>query len=396
MESSKPAVPVQTKVTALLFRAITFCQPKPWPLGAMATDPRTRTGVQDNGQKAEVDKVGVRGGGKRVLLDRRPRGDIADTDFKVVIEPVPEPAEGEALVQSVLISLDPTHRLWASETPQYMPCVGLGTAMRAGSIGKVVKSTTGKFKPGTLVVALGGVQEYFCVKESELNPVLDGVPLTHNMSLFGFIGLTAWVGVNICEPKAGQTLVVSGAAGAVGSIAAQLGKARGMRVVGIAGSEDKVQWLKDTLKLDDVINYKAEKVADGLDRCCPNGIDAYFDNVGGETLEAVLTRMNAFGRIAYCGHIAGYNKGECDAVTVNQFQMILMRRIKIQGFIVSDHLSSIVACMSELLDLYIAGKMMVKEDIDESGIENYPKVLRKLYNGTNTGKLIMKVHPSLN
>merc|ERR1712232_1026032 len=194
---------------------------------------------------------------------------------------------------------------------------------------------------------------------------------------------------------AGQTLVVSGAAGAVGSIAAQLGKARGMRVVGVAGSDDKVQWLKNTLKLDGVINYKAEKVADGLDRCCPDGIDAYFDNVGGQTLEAVLLRMNTFGRIAYCGHIAGYNKGECDAVQVNQFQMVLMRRIKVQGFIVSDHLSDIVKCLADLLELYVAGKMVVNEDIDTSGIENYTKVVRKLYNGTNAGKLMMKVGPTV-
>jgi len=352
-------------------------------------------GERDQGEKAKVDSVGVRGGGKRVILRQRPIGDIKDVDFSVVSEAIPEPEPGEALIQAVLISLDPTHRIWASDVAQYMPCVGLGTCMRAGVIGKVVKSTTGKLKVGSFVGGMGGVQEYFCMPEAALNPIVPGVPLSLNHSLFSVvIGLTAWVGFNICEPKVGQTLVVSGAAGAVGSVAAQLGKARGMKVVGIAGSEDKVKWLTNVLKLDGVINYKTESIADGLERCCPEGVDAYFDNVGGQTLEAVLSKMNRFGRIAYCGHIAGYNKGECDAVQINQFQMILMRRIKVQGFVCVDHLPDLMACFADLLELYIAGKMLVHEDIDTSGIENYPTVVKKLYNGANTGKLMMKVAPT--
>jgi len=401
LQSAKTApVTFQVKAFACFGRVASFCQKQPWPLSAMKADPRSATmaaalcGAADSGKKAAVDENGPRGGGRRIILVKRPQGDIKDSDFEFVTEHKPEPQPGEALVQAIYISIDPTHRIWMSDEAQYMPCVGLGTCMRAGVIGKVIKSTTGKLKPGTYVNGLGGVQEYFCCPEAALNPVIPGVPLSLNHSLFSLvIGGTAWVGVNICEPHPGQTMVVSGAAGAVGSVAAQLAKARGMKVVGIAGSEKKVKWLLEELKLDGAINYKAEDVAKGIDRCCPAGVDAYFDNVGGATLEAVLTKMNRFGRIAYCGHISGYNTGECDAVQVNQYQMILHRRIKVQGFICMDHLPDLMKCMTDLLNLYIAGKLQVQEHIEETSVDNYPSVVRMLYTGANEGKLMMQVAP---
>ena len=381
------------KMMALLARCARMCQSAPWPLAAMKSDTRDATwaGPQDADGKARVDEKGAKGGGKRVKLVKRPVGEIKKSDFEVVTESVPEPEQGEVVIKHILISLDPTHRLWMSDQPQYMPCVGIGTVMRASAVGKVIKCPSGKFKEGAFVSCQGGVQEYSVCKEAMVNSIVPGTPLAANVSIFNpVIGLTAWVGINILEPRQGQTMVVSGAAGAVGCIAAQLAKARGMKVIGIAGGKQKVQWLKDELKLDDAIDYKGEGVAAGLARCCPNGVDAYFDNVGGETLETILTHMNRFGCIAYCGHISGYNS-ESAPVSVNQFQMILMRRIKIQGFICIDHVKELVPCFGELLDLYAQGKLKVQEDIQVTGLENYVDTVNMLFSSKNQGKLMMKI-----
>eukprot|EP00438_Fugacium_kawagutii_P030351 Skav223234 [mRNA] locus=scaffold2231:307719:311862:- [translate_table: standard] len=389
--SDAPVVPVYVKALAYLGRLARHCSAEPWPAPKRDTRTAAFAGKQDDGTKALVDKEGPKGGGQRAILVSRPEGDIKESDFQIVVEKCPEPGPGEVLVKAIYISLDPTHRLWASEQPQYMPCVGLNHCMRAGVIGKVVKSYSGKWKEGTYVGGLGGVQEYFLAFEEAIYPVIPGVPLPLNHSLLNVgIGLTAWVGVNICEPKPGQTLVVSGAAGAVGSVAAQLAKARGMKVVGLAGSDAKCAWLKDEVKLHGVINYKTEDLEAGLARCCPDGVDAYFDNVGGKTLETMLTKMNRFGRIAYCGHISGYNS-ESAAVQVNQFQMILMRRLKIQGFICMDHFGDMMKSTAELLDLYVQGKMKVQEDIQEVPVAKYVQCVNMLYSGKNNGKLMMKV-----
>merc|ERR1712039_970653 len=266
--------------------------------------------------------------------------------------------------------------------------------MRAGAIGKVVKSSDpSKMAVGTLVGGIGGVQEYFVAPIAGLFPVVPEVPLSYNHSLFSMvIGLTAWVGTNICEAKAGRTMVISGAAGAVGSIAGQLAKARGAKVIGIAGSADKCAWLKD-LGFDEVINYKTDKVDERLDQICPDGVDSYFDNVGGQTLETMLKRMKNFSNIAFCGSISGYNdnEGVDQTMTVKNYEMILMRRIKIQGFICSDHAADMPTAMTELGGLVGQNKLKVREDIQEVGVEEYPRVVRMLYSGQNNGKLMMKL-----
>lgn len=366
-------------------------KPPLWP----ATTTDVRAGLGPPGKAGASDSAGIPGGGKQVLLKKRPVGDFKDDDFEVVETPIPEPGAGEVVVKSILLSIDPTHRIWATDADQYMPAVGLGTVMRAASLGKVVKSSDpAKMAVGTLVGGMGGVQEYFVAPIAGLFPVVPDVPLSYNHSLFSvLIGLTAWVGINICEAKAGRTMVVSGAAGAVGSIAGQLAKARGARVIGIAGSADKCAWLKNDLGFDEAINYKTEKLDERLDQLCPDGVDGYFDNVGGVILETLLKKMKTFSNIAFCGSISGYNahEGASQTMTVNNYDMILMRRIKVQGFICSDHVADMPTAMAELGGLVQQGKLKVREDIQEVGAEEYPRIVRMLYSGQNTGKLMMKL-----
>jgi len=343
-----------------------------------------------------VDDVGIPGGGKRLLLVARPQGDFKDSDFKVVEEPIPEPAAGQAVVQNIYVSVDPTHRIWASDKPQYMPAVGLGTVMRAGCVGKVVKtSDPEKMAVGTYVSLFGGVQEYACVPIATLNPVVSDVPLTYNHSVLSVvIGHTAWLGTNICKPKAGETMVVSGAAGAVGSIAAQLAKKRGAKVIGIAGGATKCAWLRDELCLDGVIDYKSDDLDAKLDELCPEGVDCFFDNVGGVTLETLLTKMRNFGRVAFCGAISAYtDENEPTVMNVKNYQMILMRRLTVQGFICVDHVDQFGTALGELIPMVMAGELKINEDVREVGVENFPSVVNDLYAGKNTGKLMLKINP---
>jgi len=366
-------------------------KPPPWP----ATTTDTRFAPIPVGKAGAADTAGIPGGGKQMLLKKRPVGDFKDDDFELKEAPVPEPGDGEVVVKNLLISVDPTHRLWATDADQYMAPVGLGTVMRAGAIGQVVKSSDpSKMAVGTYVGCMGGVQEYAVSPIAAVWPTVPDVPLSNNHSLFSVvIGLTAWVGTNICEPKAGKTMVISGAAGAVGSVAGQVAKARGAKVIGIAGSADKCSWLKNDLGFDEVINYKTEKVDERLDQICPDGVDAYFDNVGGEILETLLKRMKNFSNIAFCGSISGYNNNEGDSqmTTVKNYEMILMRRIKIQGFICSDHTADMPTAMAELAGLKAQNKLKIHEDIQEVGVEEYPRIVRMLYSGQNSGKLMMKL-----
>mmetsp|Transcript_102232 Transcript_102232/g.329631 ORF Transcript_102232/g.329631 Transcript_102232/m.329631 type:complete len:372 (-) Transcript_102232:84-1199(-) len=338
-----------------------------------------------------VDTTGIPGGGRRVFLVSRPQGDFKDSDFRVVDEPIPEPADGQVVVQNILISIDPTHRIWASDRPQYMPSVGLNTVMRAGTVAKVIKSSDeSKMPVGTLVSGSGGVQEYAMLPMSSLNRVIADVPLSWNHSVLSVvIGLTAWVGTNICEPKAGETMVVSGAAGAVGSVAAQLAKARGARVIGIAGGAEKCAWLTG-IGLDGVIDYKADDISSKLDELCPDGVHSYFDNVAGPTLEILLTKMRNFGRIAFCGAISSYNSADQKAPVTN-FAMVLMRRLTVQGFVCVDYIAQLGDALAELTPLVKGGGIKVREDIQEVKVDAYPSIVRMLYDGQNKGKLMMKI-----
>lgn len=345
-----------------------------------------------------VDEVGPQGGGKRQILISRPDGMLENSNFKLREDPIPEPKEGEAVVQTMYISLDPTHRFWASDMVQYSPAVGLNTCMRAFGVGKVVKSSDeGKLATGSFVTGVLGVQEYCVGPIAGFNAAVPDVPLNWNCSIFSpVIGLTAWVGTNICNAKEGTTMVVSGCAGAVGSIAAQLGKLRGARVIGIAGGEAKCKFMMEELKLDGCIDYKAftpgtDKFRDQLNTLCPDGIDSFFDNVGGPILDDVVLSMNVFGKIASCGHISAYNEKGQTGVSMNNWQNVLHKRITIQGFICFDHLANFGDALAELVPLAKSGQVKVEEDIQESGLENYLAILNKLFSGDTRGKLMMKV-----
>ncbi|WP_017720448.1 NADP-dependent oxidoreductase [Kamptonema formosum] len=332
---------------------------------------------------------------RQFCLVSRPVGEIKDTDLEYREVPVPTPKDGEVLVRTIYLSLDPTNRIWMSDRPQYMRPVEVGAVMRGINLGVVEESKNPNFKQGDLVSGLLGWQDYAIaegntgVSITRLQQPLSA-PLSAYLGVLGLTGHTAYFGLlDIGQPKQGETVVVSAAAGAVGSIVGQIAKIKGCRAVGIAGSDEKCRWIVEELGLDAAINYKTADVAQALAETCPNGIDVYFENVGGAILDAVLANVNLSARIVLCGLISAYNAKEPVPGPYN-FGMILMKRVRVQGFIVSDYFSRWPAAQSQLWQWLGEGKLKYAEDIVE-GLENAPKALRKLFDGSNQGKLIVKV-----
>jgi NADPH-dependent curcumin reductase CurA len=325
-------------------------------------------------------------------LAARPVGNFKDSDFEWAQEPVPALNDGEILVHNKYLSLDPTNRGWANETDTYLPAVKLGDVMRGGAIGVVEESRHPNFKEGDLVSGLLGWQEYAVTNGAGLGKLPDNpaIPMTAYMGLFGHIGLTAYYGLlDICKPKAGETLVVSAAAGAVGSLVGQIGKIVGCRVIGIAGSDEKCKWLTEELGFDAAINYKKEKVAEALKRECPSGIDVGFENVGGEILDAVLGLINLGARISLCGMISQYNAAERMPGPSNLF-MLIVRRSRMEGFLVSDYMDRAPEAMAQLGRWLMEGKIKYRVDVVE-GLEQAPRAVNKLFDGSNQGKLVVKI-----
>ena len=324
-------------------------------------------------------------------LAARPEGLIKESDFTWAETAVPELQDGQFLVRNLYLSLDPTMRMWATRDT-YLPAVPIGDVMRGGTIGVVEESRNANFKVGDHVSGLLGWQEYAVTDGKGVNalPNLPGIPLTAHFGLFGHIGMTAYFGLlDIGQPKPGETLVVSAAAGAVGSLVGQIGKIKGCRVVGIAGADDKCKWLVDELGFDAAINYKTENVAAALKKHCPNGIDIDFENVGGEIMDAVLAQINLRARIVLCGLISGYNATTPVPGPYN-FANILVQRARIEGFIVLDYAPRAIECMTELGKWLMEGK--IKYRIDEvDGLQGAPMALNKLFEGTNIGKLVVKI-----
>ena len=327
-------------------------------------------------------------------LRQRPEGIIDENDLELVTDEIPEIQEGQVLAKTIYFSLDPTNRIWMSDIDQYMEPVEIGDIMRAGgSLAIVEESKASNVKVGDIVQGgmHGGWQEYFIIpgEEAAAIPLVESIPLTALISVLGFTGPTAYFGfLDIGQPKKGETVVVSAAAGAVGSIVCQIAKIKGCRVVGIAGSDEKCNWLKKDLKVDEVINYKKDDILESLKEKCPEGIDIYFENVGGETLDAALTLMNNYGRIPVCGLISMYNDWETPGPKM--FRNILMKRLTVKGFLVSDYLDRYAESLESLSEWMAEGKIQYKVDIVE-GIENAPSAVNKLFTGENNGKLVIKV-----
>ena len=325
-------------------------------------------------------------------LRKRPVGELSDDVLSYESEAIPEPAEGECLFRLNYLSLDPTNRIWMSDMDQYMPPVELGAPMRGVVCGTVVKSRSPAFKEGEIVSGLGVWADYQVGAPGMINPLGDTgpVPVIDAFGTFAVVGPTAYFGLlDIGDPQPGETVVVSAAAGAVGSIVGQIAKIKGCRAVGLAGSDDKCRWITEELGFDAAINYKTEDVPAALAKACPDGIDVYFDNVGGDILDACLKLMNFKGRIPTCGLISQYNATEPPPGPMN-YPMILMQRLKVQGFIVLDYAERYPEAIADLSKWMGEGKIKIRQDVVD-GLENALQTLKKLYTGANTGKLMIRV-----
>jgi NADPH-dependent curcumin reductase CurA len=325
-------------------------------------------------------------------LAARPTGLIKESDFKWHEELLPIPGDEEILVRNIYLSLDPANRGWVREAKSYITPVAIGEVMRGITIGIVEQSHHSDFQVGDIVQGILGWQEYALTDGAGLTqlPRDPSLPLTAYLGLFGIVGPTAYYGLlDIGKPKAGDTLVVSAAAGAVGSLVGQIGKIKGCRVVGIAGIDEKCHWITEELGFDAAINYKTEPVHERLKTLCPDGIDVYFDNVGGEILDAVLSLINVRARIAICGQISQYNAVEPVPGPYN-FRSILTQRARVEGFIILDHMDRFQEAFEDLGSWLAEGKIQYRVDIID-GLENAPGGINKLFDGTNKGKLIVKV-----
>ena len=330
------------------------------------------------------------GKNRQFILKEIPKGKLSPEHFQLQESEVPQPGKGEVLVRVRYISIDAANRAWMQGTT-YRAAVKAGDIMAGYGLAEVIEPGDTKLKKGDLVFGDCGWQEYAARPAREFNrlPVLE--PVTHLLSVYGITGLTAYFGLTeIGVPQSGETLVVSAAAGAVGSVAGQIGKIKGCRVVGIAGSDMKCAWLKDELGFDAVINYKTDNIHEALQKACPDKIDIYFDNVGGNTLEAALFQTNTNGRIICCGAVSGYD-GQLPLKGPRGIPgLLVVNRITMRGFIVSDFLEKYTKAFQDLAEWVATGKLKVREDIVE-GLENTPGALIGLLNGENLGKRMVKV-----
>ncbi|WP_349258805.1 NADP-dependent oxidoreductase [Steroidobacter sp.] len=321
----------------------------------------------------------------------RPVGAVKRSDFDYVEAPVRAPGDNEVLVKILYISLDPAMRGWMNEGKSYIAPVQLGEVMRAGAVGKVLESKHPKFSTGEFVSGTLGVQEYATVDGKLLTKVdPDVAPLPVYLSALGMPGMTAYFGLlDVGKPQPGQTVVVSGAAGAVGSVVGQIAKIKGCRAVGIAGGKQKCDYLTQTLGFDAAIDYKSEDVKKSLREHCPQGVDVYFDNVGGDILDIVLTQINRNARIVICGAISQYNSTS-GVKGPSNYLSLLVNRASMTGMIVFDYAARYGEAGREMAGWLKSGQLQTREDIVE-GLETFPETLLKLFSGENFGKLVLKV-----
>ena len=330
---------------------------------------------------------------RQVKLARRPApGPLTRDVFSIEEAPIPEPALGEFRVKIAYVSLDPAMRGWVAEGRSYVQPVPVGDVMRAYAAGHVEVSNHPDFKPGDAIQGLFGVQQYAVSKgERVLKVDTSLAPLQRWIGGLGMPGWTAYFGLlEIGQPKSGETVVVSAASGAVGSVVAQIAKLKGCRAVGIAGGPEKCRYLTDALGLDSAVDYKAGNLAADLKAACPQGVDVYFENVGGEILDTVLPLMNTFGRIPLCGLISAYN-ATMPPPGPRNLRCVLTQRLKMQGLIVFDWADRIPEAIRDLGVWHAEGKLKIREDVREGGLDAFPDVLNLLYTGGNQGKLVLKV-----
>ena len=324
-------------------------------------------------------------------LAARPKGLPTLSDWEYRTEPVPEPGEGQFLVRVLYISLDPAMRGWMNDGRSYVPPVGLGEVMRAGGLGRVVASRHPDFKAGDHVVGTFGVQDYAISDGRGVIRVAgESVPLVLYLSALGMPGMTAYFGLlEIGRPVAGETVVVSSAAGAVGQVVGQIARIKGCRVVGIAGGAEKCRFIVEELGFDAAVDYKNEDVRAGLRERCPDRVDVYFDNVGGEILDIVLTRLARHARIVLCGSISQYNN-EGPARGPSNYMALLVERARMEGFLVFDYAQRYAEAAQEMAGWIAEGRLKSVEHVVD-GMEHFPDTLLKLYRGENFGKLILSV-----
>ncbi|WP_395693209.1 NADP-dependent oxidoreductase [Piscinibacter sp.] len=332
----------------------------------------------------------------QIRLAARPVGLPKDSDWSFTEEPVILPADGGVLVRSTHLSLDPAMRGWMNEGKSYIAPVGIGEVMRAGGIGVVVASQNPAFAVGDQVSATLGVQEYCLIPAAQIQRsglVRIDTRLgsqTQWLNVLGMPGMTGYFGLmEVGQPRAGETVVVSGAAGAVGQTVGQLAKIKGCRAVGIAGGPDKCRWVVEELGFDACIDYKSGSVRDGLKQHCPDGVDIYFDNVGGEILDTVLTRINRKARIVICGAISQYNN-TTPVQGPKNYLSLLVNRARMEGMVVFDYTDRYPLAVAEMAGYLKDGRMKSREDVVH-GLANFPAALLKLFSGANFGKLVLQL-----
>jgi NADPH-dependent curcumin reductase len=326
-------------------------------------------------------------------LAARPVGLPKPSDWEYVEEPAPTAGEGQFLVKLEYLSLDPAMRGWMNEARSYVPPVGIGEVMRAGGIGRVIDSGHPDFAAGELVSGMFGVQRYAVSDGRGVTKVDTSLaPAPVHLGVLGMTGLTAYFGLlDIGRPEPGQTVVVSGAAGAVGSVAGQIARIEGCRVVGIAGGPQKCEWLVEELGFDAAIDYKRGDVRSGLREHAPDGVDVFFDNVGGEILDEVLRRLARGARIVICGAVSQYNAEQPPRGPANYMQL-LVARASMTGFLVFDYASRYPEGLAQLAEWLRGGELHSREDVVRGDVDQFPEVFLRLFRGENTGKLILQLN----
>jgi NADPH-dependent curcumin reductase CurA len=334
---------------------------------------------------------------RQILLASRPHGEPGPQNFQLVETPAPEPGPGQMLLRTIYLSLDPYMRGRMSDAPSYAPPVEVGHVMEGGTVCQVVTSHLPKYQAGDIVSARAGWQEYYLTDGKDAQKVNPGLgPISYVLGVLGMPGLTAYGGLlNIGKPRAGETLVVAAAAGAVGSVVGQIARIKGCRVVGIAGGEAKCRFVKEELKFDECLDHRQPDLPGRLKAACPKGIGIYFENVGGPVFDAVLPLLNNFARIPLCGLIAHYNDTALPAGPDRMpllLRHILVKRLTFQGFIVVDYFPQFAEFFADMSGWVREGRVKCREDITD-GLENAPRELIGLLKGENFGKKIIRVSP---